>query len=472
MTSFPTAAWADASAAADAIPLVAVTAARFAAVIDGFGADARRWCAAQGFAGESGRWVLLPGTAGVPAALLAGCGEADPAASLSALPLQLPPGRYRPDARGLAVDPAQLALAWACGAYRYTRFRRASRAPAALVVEAATAASATPLVEAIFRVRDLINTPAEYLGPAELAGEVRALAERHGASCEEWVGDALLAGNFPTIHAVGRASHRAPRLACLRAGPAGAPHLVLVGKGVCFDTGGLDLKGGDGMRWMKKDMGGAAHAIALAGLVLAANLPVRLTLLVPAVENAVSGSAYRPGDIIATRAGLNVEVDNTDAEGRLVLCDALAYAAEQAPDLVLDFATLTGAARVALGPELPALFCNRDDVADALLAASRDVRDPLWRMPLWRPYLTMLESHVADLANSGSSRHAGSITAALYLERFVPDAVAWAHLDVYSWNDSERPGHPRGGEAQGLRAYFEFLRRRYGAEVPAAATGA
>jgi len=310
-------------------------------------------------------------------------------------------------------------------------------------------------------VRDLVNTPTEDLGPEQLADAVRALAAEHGADCREWVGDELLAANFPTIHAVGRASHRAPRLVQLTHGASDAPHLVLVGKGVCFDSGGLDIKSADGMRWMKKDMGGAAHAIALAGLVLAAKLPVRLTLLVPAVENSISGNAMRPGEVVVTRAGLSVEIDNTDAEGRLVLCDALALAAEQKPDLILDFATLTGAARVALGPDLPALFANRDEVANGLLAAAQATHDPLWRMPLWRPYLTMLDSSIADLANSGGSRHAGAITAALYLERFVPEAQPWAHLDVYSWNDGDKPGRPRGGEAQGLRAYFEFLRRRY-----------
>jgi leucyl aminopeptidase len=299
------------------------------------------------------------------------------------------------------------------------------------------------------------------LGPEELAAEVRDLAGRSGASYREWIGDELLNANFPTIHAVGRASHRAPRLAELTYGAAGAPHLVLIGKGVCFDTGGLDIKPADGMRWMKKDMGGAAHAIALAELVLEAKLPVRLTLLIPAVENSIAGNAYRPGEVIKTRGGLTVEIDNTDAEGRLVLCDALAYAAEQKPDLILDFATLTGAARVALGPDLPALFANRDDIADALLAASRETRDPLWRLPLWRPYLAMLDSYVADLANAGASRHAGAITAALYLERFVSESQAWCHLDVYSWNDGEKPGRPRGGEAQGLRAYFGWLQKRY-----------
>jgi leucyl aminopeptidase len=231
---------------------------------------------------------------------------------------------------------------------------------------------------------------------------------------------------------------------------------------VCFDSGGLDLKSSDGMRWMKKDMGGAAHAIALAGLIMQANLPLRLTLLIPAVENSVAANAMRPGEVITTRAGLTVEVDNTDAEGRLVLCDALSYGAEQQPELIVDFATLTGAARVALGPDLPALFANRDELAHALLAAGRTVNDPLWQLPLWRPYRKLLDSYLADFANAGPSRHAGAITAALYLERFVPSDIAWLHLDTYAWNDVDRPGRPRGGEAMGLRAVFAFLQQRYG----------
>ncbi|HEX6832476.1 MAG TPA: leucyl aminopeptidase family protein, partial [Rudaea sp.] len=295
----------------------------------------------------------------------------------------------------------------------------------------------------------------------ELSGEVRRIADEHGATFQEWVGDALLNANFPTIHAVGRASHRPPRLAELRAGPARAPHVVLVGKGVCFDTGGLNLKGSDTMRWMKKDMGGAAHAIALAEWILSAKLPVRLTLLIPAVENAVSGNAYRPGEVIRTRSGLTVEIDNTDAEGRLVLCDALAYAAEQKPDLIIDIATLTGAARVALGPELPALFSNRDDAALRLFEAGTAEQDPLWRMPLWQPYQSLLDSRIADVVNSPTSRHAGAITAALYLQRFVPDTIAWMHFDTYAWNDADKPGRPAGGEAQGLRALFRFLSERY-----------
>jgi len=299
------------------------------------------------------------------------------------------------------------------------------------------------------------------MGPAELAEAATALAKRHDAKIKLIVGDDLLKQNFPMIHAVGRASHRAPRLIALHWGNDAHPHVALVGKGVCFDTGGLDIKTADGMRNMKKDMGGAAHAIALAALVMQAKLPVRLTLLIPAVENAVSGRAYRPGEVIRTRAGITVEVDNTDAEGRLVLCDALAYAVESKPDLLVDLATLTGAARVALGPELPALFSNSDELAQRVLSAGRAEQDPLWQPPLWQPYTSMLDSRLADLVNAGASRHAGAITAALFLQRFVPKATPWLHVDAYAWNDADKPGRPQGGEAQGLRAMFAALEQRY-----------
>ncbi len=444
-----------------ATALIAVTAERFGAIADSLSGGARQWCAAQDFSGQAGQHIVLPDAQGGIAAILAGCDPRDPVAALAWLPQRLAPGAYRLDPRGVELDAADVALGWALGAYRYTRYRKARRAPAQLCVGSALAERVRPLAQATCLVRELVNTPTEDLGPEQLAAEVRKLAASHGADYCDWVGDELIAAGFPTIHAVGRASHRAPRLAQLTHGPANAPHLVLVGKGVCFDSGGLDIKSAEGMRWMKKDMGGAAHAIALAGLVLEARLPLRLTLLIPAVENSIAGNALRPGEVITTRAGISVEIDNTDAEGRLILCDALAYAAEQKPDLILDFATLTGAARVALGPELPALFCNRDDLAAQLLDAAHASHDPMWRLPLWRPYLTLLESHVADLANAGASRQAGAITAALYLERFLPETQAWAHLDVYAWNDADRPGHPRGGEAQGLRAYFRFLQQRY-----------
>ncbi len=455
--------WLDLAEVDAATPLTVVDRAHLPVVLERLGEAARRWCAAQGFTGAAGSFVALPGANGAIERVLAGSDAADPVFALAALPPCLPVGDYALDPLGLPLDPAQAAFGWALGAYRFNRYRKAAREPARLALDATVAQQARPLVEAAFQVRDLVNTPTEDLGPAELSAVVRALAERCGAQFREWVGEELLEANFPTIHAVGRASHRAPRLLELSAEAGGerAPHLVLIGKGVCFDSGGLDLKTADGMRWMKKDMGGAAHAIALAGLVLAAKLPVRLSLLIPAVENAVGGNAMRPGEVIRTRSGLTVEVANTDAEGRLILCDALARASEMAPDLILDFATLTGAARIALGPELPALFSNRDAVAEALLEAAQAVHDPLWRLPLWRPYLRLLESPIADLSNAASSRHAGAMTAALYLERFVAEPLAWAHLDVYAWNDDSRPGHPRGGEAQGLRACFEFLHRRY-----------
>jgi leucyl aminopeptidase len=449
--------------AGNATTLIVVNKASLAGVVGTLGDLAQRCCTANGFNGEAGQFIGLPATEAGGPVMLAGCNPDDGIHALASLPHRLPEADYRLDLRGVGLDPDQLALGWALGAYRYSRYRKSSRKAARLVLDDAVRDRIADIIEATYLLRDLVNTPTQELGPADLAGVVRALAERFGADYHEWVGDDLLRNNYPTIHAVGRAASaaRAPRLAMLRHGPKDAPHLVLVGKGVCFDTGGLDLKTADGMRWMKKDMGGAAHAIALAQLVLAAQLPVQLTLLIPAVENAVSADAFRPGEVIETRGGISVEIDNTDAEGRLILCDALAHAAELSPDLILDFATLTGAARVALGADLPALFCNRDEIANALLQAGTKTQDPLWRMPLWRPYLILLESHVADLANSGSSRHAGAISAALFLERFVPERFPWCHLDVYSWNDSARPGRPRGGEAQGLRAYIDFLKQRY-----------
>jgi leucyl aminopeptidase len=421
----------------------------------------RQWLSATGFRPTPGALALLPNNAGSLARVLVGVDRNDPLGALGALPFRLPEGIYELSEDGAIEDRDLLALGWALGAYRFDRYRTSPRQAAQLLVESATLRSVQAVAEATAEVRDLVNTPTEDMGPEHLSAAIHAHAEEHKAKVREWVGDELLEANFPTIHAVGRASHRAPRLIELTWGKNSNPKLVIVGKGVCFDTGGLDIKPSDGMRWMKKDMGGAAHAIALAGLIMRARLPVRLTLLVPAVENAIAGNAMRPGEVIRTRAGHTVEVDNTDAEGRLILCDALAFAAEQAPDLIIDFATLTGAARVALGPELPALFTNRDQLADHVIGAAEVVHDPMWRLPLWRPYRRMLESSIADFANAGPSRHAGAVTAALYLERFVPDGQNWMHLDTYAWNDADRPAHPRGGEAQGLRAFFRFLSERY-----------
>jgi len=444
-----------------AIPLLAVTKATLRATTAKLGKSAANWIAASGFDAAPGTFCLLPDAQGKAKRVLAGITAADDLYALASLPLRLPEGSYRLDDGGIALDAERAALGWGLGAYQFTRYRKAARTPAKLAVDGTVLRAVEARLAASSRVRDLVNTPTEDMGPGELVAAVESLAAPHGARFREWVGEDLLRDNFPTIHAVGRASHRAPRLAELTAGEAKHPHVVVVGKGVCFDTGGLDLKSADGMRWMKKDMGGAAHAIALAELILRAKLPVRLTLLIPAVENAVAGNAYRPGEVIRTRAGLTVEIDNTDAEGRLVLCDALTYASESKPDLIVDFATLTGAARIALGPDLPALFGNREDLAQAAVAAGRREQDPVWHMPLWAPYRAMLDSRVADLANAGGSRHAGAITAALYLERFVPQTIPWLHLDTYAWNDADKPGRPAGGEALGLRAIFALLQQRY-----------
>ncbi|TBR40605.1 MULTISPECIES: leucyl aminopeptidase family protein [Dyella] len=424
-------------------------------------APQRRLLADSGFVAAPGSFALVADENGKLVRVLAGVDGSDVLNAIAHLPRVLPEGTYALANEGVLADTTQAALGWAFGAYEFTRYRKPRRAPAKLAVSAADLKLLTPLIDATAHVRDLVNTPTEDMGPKQLADAVAQLGKRFKGKVREWVGDDLLKHNFPTIHAVGRASHRAPRLIELSWGKASDPKLAIIGKGVCFDTGGLDLKPADGMRWMKKDMGGAAHAIALAQLVMEAKLPVRLTLLIPAVENAVSGNALRPGEVVITRAGHSVEIDNTDAEGRLVLCDALAYASEHKPDLIVDFATLTGAARVALGPDLPALFANRQDLVDAVLADGRKVNDPLWQLPLWRPYRKMLESYLADFANAGPSRHAGAITAALYLERFVPEDQAWMHLDTYAWNDADRPGRPRGGEAMGVRAFFTFLQQRY-----------
>ena len=446
----------------DTIALVALTGTDLDAYLATRSERTRRWVASQHFRAQPLTHCIVPNDEGGISEVLVGVVNSTDVNTLAHLPLMLPPGDYVLADRGLALDAARVALGFALGSYQFARYKKPRRDPARLMAplghyldEVAALAAATA------RTRDLVNTPTEHMGPADLGEVTRAIATRFGANYREWIGNELLDANFPAIHAVGRASHRAPRLLELLAGDPTHPEVAIIGKGVCFDTGGLDIKAADGMRHMKKDMGGAAHAIALAELVLERRLPIRLRLLIPAIENAISANAYRQGEVICTRSGLTVEIDNTDAEGRVILCDALSYAAESKPALMIDFATLTGAARIALGPDLPALFGNDDVLRDQLAAISREVQDPLWPMPLWQPYLTMLESGIADLANSSASRHAGAITAALYLQRFVASTIPWLHLDTYAWNDSERPGRPRGGEAMGLRAVYELLKRRY-----------
>ena len=418
------------------------------------------WLDAQQFDASAGSSMTWPDADGGIGGAVIGIGDPlDPLAYAHA-PLALPVGDWQASGEREAGARDALQLGWGLGCYRFTRYKTAPRAPARLVGEFNE--GLFDVLAACTRVRDLVNTPTEHMGPDELEAVTRDIASAHGAHIEIIAGDALLAENYPAIHAVGRASHRAPRIIELSWGNAAHPHIAIVGKGVCFDTGGLDIKAAAGMRNMKKDMGGSAHAIALAELIMMRKLPVRITLLVPAVENAVGPNAFRPGEVIATRKGVSVEIDNTDAEGRLVLCDALARAGELQPELLLDFATLTGAARIALGPDLPAMYSNDDALATDWLAAGERSRDPLWRMPLWRPYLRYLTSAIADLANSSNTTMAGSVTAALYLERFVPAGMAWGHVDVYAWNDSDRAGKPAGGEAQGLRATFAMLQARYG----------
>ena len=376
----------------------------------------------------------------------------------------LPEGAYRL-AEG---DPGPAMLGWLLGQHRLDAYRSKiedQRGPRILLTREASEIDRTVrLAEATIFVRDLVDTPAADMGPAELEAAVRDIAKAHGAKVEVTSGDALSQG-YPMIAAVGQGAsrERAPRLIELHWGKDGAPRLAIVGKGVCFDSGGLDIKNAAGMRLMKKDMGGAAHALALASLIIAERLPVRLHLLIPAVENSVSSASYRPGDILSSRKGLKVEIDNTDAEGRLVLGDALTRAGEEKPELIIDFATLTGAARVALGPDLPATFVNDDDLAASIEAAARRVTDPIWRMPLWDGYDEMLKSDLADLSNAADSPMGGAVTAALFLRRFVPEGVPWAHLDTFAWRPSAKPGRPKGGDAMGLRAVFAMLQGRYGA---------
>jgi leucyl aminopeptidase len=423
---------------------------------------ARRWLESVGFAGAADTYALLPAADGTVAAVWAGVAGAAHPWALAALPKALPVGRYRLGDQGLALDAGAAALSWELGGYVFDLYRARRREPATLMLPPSEAARrALVVATAVAATRDLVNTPAEHMGPAELAQAVRLLAKAQGATFKEVAGDKLLAAGFPAIHAVGRAAARAPRLVELTWGSPRHPRLTLVGKGVCFDSGGLDIKGADNMRLMKKDMGGAANALGLAQLIMALELPVRLQLLIPAVENAIGGNAYRPGDVFKTRKGLHIEIGNTDAEGRVILCDALAYGAEGKPDLMIDLATLPGAARTALGPQLPALFCRRMDQARELVDLGLQLGDPLWHLPLWRDYHGGIESDIADIVNTGRGAMAGAINAALFLEDFVPDGLDWLHIDLFAWNDAARPGRPVGGEAQTLRTLLAWLERRY-----------
>lgn len=442
------------SSSAAALSLHAVRPGALQSLMERLPPSAAAYLTAIGFSGKARELALLPGTegsAGLGGAVL-GLGEDRSPWAFGSLPFALPQGsvwRLEPG----DYDASAAVLGWCLGAYRFRRFRSdaEARAPARLLPPPDTEGAAAE-AEATWRVRDLINTPASHLGPAELAAATEALATSHGASCEVIEGEPLEQG-FPAVAAVGRGSHRAPRVAVLRWSGAGpdAPLVALCGKGVCFDTGGLDIKPAEAMKRMKKDMGGAAVVLGTADLLMRSHLPIRLLVLIGAVENAVSATAMRPLDVLRTRKGLTVEVGNTDAEGRLVLADLLAYAGETEPALILDCATLTGAARVALGPDLPALFTDDDRLAEALLTAGARVHDPMWRLPMHGGYDSWLDSSVADLNNIASRPMAGAVVAALFLRRFVPKGTRWAHLDLYAWNDAARPGRPEGGEAQAMR---------------------
>jgi leucyl aminopeptidase len=447
---------------AAAIPIWFVNAANYAEVRDRLDAPARAFADAANFNPKPGRYLVLPGADGLGGVLfgIEATGETTDPFLPGSLANQLPDGFYR-----FANDPSDArlaALAFALGTYRFTRYRKAEARQVKLdLPQSIDREELDRVVEAVALARDLINTPANDMGPAELEGAVRALAVQHGADIKVIIGEDLLAKNFPLIHAVGRASEQAPRLIELKWGDALHPRVSLVGKGVCFDTGGLDIKPDSSMLNMKKDMGGAATALALAHMVMSRKLKVRLTVLIPAVENSISGAAFRPRDIYASRKGITVEIGNTDAEGRLVLADALALADEDKPELIADFATLTGAARVALGPEVPAFFTDDDELANSLMGHAATENDPLWRLPLWRPYEEMLDSKVADVNNVGSGGQAGAITAALFMRRFVT-AKSWLHFDLFAWTPSAKPGRPEGGECQAARALYALLAERYG----------
>ncbi|MET3793034.1 leucyl aminopeptidase family protein [Aquamicrobium terrae] len=428
----------------------------------GLSPQAVAWAKANGFNGEAGKMLVLPGEGGRIGGALFGLGNGSGGAlALGSLARSLPAGDWRLD--GKLDKPEVAALALALGGYVFTRYgKKPGRALRLALPEGADAERLERLAEGVFLARDLVNTPTNDMGPDALEQAVRELAERHGAKVSVTAGDDLLTANFPMIHAVGRAAAQAPRLIDLRWGPEDAPKVTLVGKGVCFDTGGLDIKPASGMLLMKKDMGGAANVLGLASMIMAAGLRLRLRVLIPAVENAIAGNAFRPGDVLQSRKGITVEIGNTDAEGRLVLGDALALADEEKPDLLIDMATLTGAARVALGPDLPPFYTDDEALAAEIAAASAEVEDPLWRMPLWRPYDARLASKVADMNNVTTDGFAGSITAALFLRRFVEDAASWVHFDIFAWNPAERPHGPVGGEAQGIRALERVISKRFG----------
>lgn len=425
------------------------------------------WVEAHGFEAGAGACLLLPGKKGVPVAAIGGLGDEEALWCWSALAKALPAGMYQLTGGRPPFGATRAALGWALGGHRFDRYRKRGRGRGAKYARLVWPTGAdrhyvANAVAATIFARDLITTPAEDMGPADLAAAARNMAEGFRARVKVTIGDDLLGVDYPAIHAVGRAAARPPCLIDIVWGNEEAPKVTLVGKGVCFDSGGLDIKPASGMRWMKKDMGGAATVLGLARMIMGANLPVRLRVLVPAVENAIAGNAYRPGDVLRTRKGLSVEIGNTDAEGRVILCDALAEADRERPALLIDMATLTGAARVALGPDLPALFTDDEKLATDILRHGGAEEDPLWRLPLWKPYRRYIETPIADISNSGDTPHAGAITAGLFLRAFVAETTPWAHIDTFAWSEKGMLGRASGGEPLAMRALFAMIAERFG----------
>jgi leucyl aminopeptidase len=446
-----------------AVPIHALTDGDLTAVLDASPPFVKPFAAMSEFKAKAGQVLLVPSPEGTLHSVLFGLGSAPDAMAFRGLPAKLPAGTYRiaHAPAGLAAD--QIALAFALGSYKFDRYKAHGAEKAKLVAEGVDVAEVRHIAHACALARDMINTPPNDLGPLQIETIAREIAEQYGATITVVAGEGLLEANYPAVHAVGRAAiaERAPRMIELTWGEAGKPLVCVVGKGVVFDTGGLDIKPSAGMRLMKKDMGGAAHALALGRMIMAANLPVRLAVLVPAVENAISGDAMRPGDVIASRKGTSIEVGNTDAEGRLILADALTRAGELEPALTIDLATLTGAARVALGPQLPPFYTDDEELAEAIARHAREASDPLWRMPLWKPYAEALDSDVAEIKNDPDGwAQAGSVTAALFLQRFAPPGP-WVHFDIFAWNPRNRPGWPTGGEAQAIRGLYRMIRERF-----------
>ncbi|HEX3364745.1 leucyl aminopeptidase family protein [Phenylobacterium sp.] len=451
------------------IPVQALTEAETGPALDAIPAGAKAFAALSDFKGKAGQLLLVPGADGALAHVLFGLGAGGDPMAFRTLAAKLPAGTYRIARAPEGLKPDDVALAFALGSYRFDRYKAHGAERAKLVAEGVDVAEVRQVAHACALARDMVNTPANDMGPLQIETIAREIAELHGAKIAVVTGDALLEANYPAVHAVGRAADpaRSPRM--IEVGWEGAgrdkPLVCLVGKGVVFDTGGLDIKPSAGMRQMKKDMGGAAHALALGRMIMAAKLPVRLTILTPVVENAISGDAMRPGDVLASRKGLSIEVGNTDAEGRLILADALTRAGELEPALTIDLATLTGAARVALGPQLPPFYTDDEELAGQIEAAAKATSDPVWRMPLWKPYAEALDSDVAEIKNDPDAwAQAGSVTAALFLQRFAPSGAncgPWAHFDIFAWNPRNRPGHPAGAEAQAIRGLYRMIRDRF-----------